>query len=174
MTSKEAYQFVSHAMSENNMGVTAFPALVFRRSRLSLTTRRPLKHAVGSHTHRMEAVRMILSAAPAHDKADPFASLPPDLLDYARQAIQHGTSFDDFERRLLQRVFALAKTTTDFFLKNQGNGNLGPTVTTENNTILQRSEKPLRRRLQDPLRLAFLRVLRRLTRPEADDQTATD
>ena len=91
---------------------------------------------------------MILASTPQADKTDPFVTLPPDLRDYAQQAAQNGTSFQDFERGLLRRLLAMGHSGTQYFLQAQGNGDLGPTVETADGTILQRSENPQDRRFR--------------------------
>ena len=82
---------------------------------------------------------MILASSSQPDKPDPITALPPELEASARHAAQNGTSFHDFERDLFRRLLAMGKTTVDLFVKTQGNGDLGPTVTTEDGTVLCRS-----------------------------------
>ena len=70
---------------------------------------------------------------------------------FVRQCVQQGTSFDDFERGALGQILQMGSAAAQLFLLAQGNGDLGETVTTENGTILERSDGPLAR----PLRSIF-------------------
>ena len=83
---------------------------------------------------------MILSSSPHTDKADPISKLADDLTDLTCQAIRDGTSLDSFERDVFQRVLALGRVAVDLFLDGQGNGDLGPTVHTEKDGALHRSD----------------------------------
>ena len=83
---------------------------------------------------------MILTSSDPSDKPDRITVLAQNLDAYARQAAQNATSLHDFERAVFQRVLAMGQTAVDLFLQSQGHGDLGPTVTTAERTILHRSE----------------------------------
>jgi hypothetical protein len=83
---------------------------------------------------------MILSSSTNADKADRIAKMAEDLTDQTRQAIRDGTSLDSFERDVFQRVLAMGRVAVDLFLEGQGNGDLGPTVRTEKDVVLLRSD----------------------------------
>ena len=46
-------------------------------------------------------------------------------------AAQHGESFDQTERSVRKAVFQLGKRALELFIQLQGDGDLGPEVTTE-------------------------------------------
>jgi hypothetical protein len=91
---------------------------------------------------------MILTASPALDKADVLVDLAHDLADFVRQGARAGSSLDDIERGTLRRVLALGAAAVDFFLKAQGDGDLGPRLEVEGGRNLYRSasvqQRPLR------------------------------
>jgi hypothetical protein len=83
---------------------------------------------------------MILSSSTNTDKADRITEMAEDLTDQTRQAIRDGTSLDSFERDLFQRLLAMGRAAVDLFLEGQGNGDLGPTVHTQKDVALHRSD----------------------------------
>jgi hypothetical protein len=94
---------------------------------------------------------MILAASGNLGKSDALTQLAADLTVFVRQAVQHGAHLDDVERGVFARVLALGKTAVELFLQAQGDGDLGPSVTAEDGTVLARSDTPLPR----PLRTIF-------------------
>ena len=91
---------------------------------------------------------MILAPCAQPGKPDLLATLADDLRDSARLAAQTATSLDTFERNVLRQVLAMGHAAVDLFLKSQGNGDLGPTVTTAAATLLLRSPTPQTHRLR--------------------------
>jgi hypothetical protein len=91
---------------------------------------------------------MILASSLNVGKSDALTNLADDLTDFVRQAAQDGSSLDEVERGALARVLVIGHAAIDLFLKAQGDGDLGASVTTEAGTVLHRSagvvERPLR------------------------------
>jgi hypothetical protein len=91
---------------------------------------------------------MILASSLKLDKSDALTKLADDLTVFVRQAAQDGSSLDDVERGAFARVLEIGHSAIELFLKAQGNGDLGASVTTEEGTVLHRSaavvERPLR------------------------------
>ena len=71
-----------------------------------------------------------------------------------REAARSGMPLDELERKTLGAVLLMGKRNVDQFLKAQGNGDLGETVTTEEGQPLRRSpdvvERPLRTVFGEP------------------------
>jgi hypothetical protein len=59
-------------------------------------------------------------------------------------AARRGDSFDQTERSVRNAVFQLGKQALELFIQLQGDGDLGPEVTTENAKVLCRSETTTR------------------------------
>ena len=59
-------------------------------------------------------------------------------------AAQHGESFDQTERSVRNAVFQLGKQALELFIQLQGDGDLGPEVTTEQAKVLRRSDTTTR------------------------------
>ena len=94
---------------------------------------------------------MILAPSSLPGKTDRLLTLAQDLGDFIRQSVQRGASFDDAERGALQRILQMGSAALDLFLRAQGNGDLGETVTTADGDTLQRSDSPVSR----PVRSIF-------------------
>lgn len=81
-------------------------------------------------------------------KTDVLINLAGDLIALVRKATQEGASLDELERGAFELVLDMGRSAVDLFLKAQGEGDLGPEVSTEEGTVLQRSatvvERPLR------------------------------
>jgi hypothetical protein len=91
---------------------------------------------------------MIFSSSPDLGKPEMLAKLAHDLSSFAVRSAQAGSSFDEAERGVLDRVLTLGRNAIDLFLKAQGNGDLGETVTTKDGTILYRSESVMPRKVR--------------------------
>jgi hypothetical protein len=91
---------------------------------------------------------MIVTSSPDPAKTETLAELAENLSNFAHRSARTGTTFNDFERGVLDRLLAMGLNTIDLFLKLQGNGDLGETVTTKDNTILYRSESVMSRKLR--------------------------
>lgn len=68
-------------------------------------------------------------------------SLAAQLKDTVVQAAKKGESFDTVERTVREIVFRCGNQAMELFLPLQGNGDLGPQVTTTDGQTLRRSEK---------------------------------
>jgi hypothetical protein len=91
---------------------------------------------------------MILSTFPELGKSETLANLADDLSSFVRRSARTGSSLDEAERGVLDRVLILGRTALDLFLKAQGDGDLGETVTTKEDKILYRSESVMPRKLR--------------------------
>jgi hypothetical protein len=94
---------------------------------------------------------MILVSSLDVDKSDPLTQLADDLTTFVRQAARDGCTLDDVERGVFARVLAMGHEAIALFLQAQGNGDLGASVTTEEGTVLHRSDTVVAR----PLRTIF-------------------
>src|SRR5271166_5107479 len=99
----------------------------------------------------MEAVVVIVASSLNLGKADSLVKLAEDLVGFVRQAVQEGASLDHLERGALRRVLDMGHAAVDMFLEAQGNGDLGDSVITAENTVLYRSDTIL----THPLRTIF-------------------
>jgi hypothetical protein len=91
---------------------------------------------------------MIVASFSDVDKSETLVQLTEDLTVFVRKAVAEGLSLDGLERGVFKRVLEIGKSAVDFFLDAQGDGDLGDSVTTEDGTVLYRSdtvkERPLR------------------------------
>jgi hypothetical protein len=91
---------------------------------------------------------MILASSSNLGKADALVKLADDLTVFVQQAVHQGADLDTVERGALAQALAIGRAAVDLFLQCQGNGDLGDSVTTKDNTVLYRSktvvERPLR------------------------------
>jgi hypothetical protein len=94
---------------------------------------------------------MILASSRDLGKTDSLVKLAEDLAGFVRQCVQKGTSLDDLERGAFRRVLEMGHAAVELFLQAQGDGDLGASVTTPEDTVLYRSDKPMTR----PLRTIF-------------------
>jgi hypothetical protein len=94
---------------------------------------------------------MILASSLDLGKSDALANLADDLVAFVRQAAQQGASLDDLERGVFERLLDMGKAAVDLFVHAQGDGDLGDHVTTEEGTVLYRSDTVMPR----PLRTIF-------------------
>lgn len=83
---------------------------------------------------------MIVATSVDLGKSEPLANLADDLTALVHRAIRSGASLDELERNVFQKVLAMGHAAVSLFLKGQGDGNLGLSVTTEEGIVLQRSE----------------------------------
>lgn len=91
---------------------------------------------------------MMLASPARQGKTDSLVYLAQDLARFVHQAVRDGTSLDDLERGTFQRLLAMGHTAVDLFLQAQGDGDLGPSLTTHDGTVLQRSAAPQPRALR--------------------------
>jgi hypothetical protein len=94
---------------------------------------------------------MILASSPSLDKADALVTLAEDLVAFVRRGAQDGSSLNDIERGVLDKVLDLGRAAVELFLAAQGDGDLGPSVQTQDGRVLQRSDAVEKR----PLRTVF-------------------
>jgi hypothetical protein len=91
---------------------------------------------------------MILAASLTLGKSDTLVDLANDLEGFALQAAKNGSSLHDVERGTLDRVLKIGFAAVNLFLSAQGNGDLGPSISTAQGTILYRGDtvenRPLR------------------------------
>ena len=87
----------------------------------------------------------------AADKTDSLVDMAGQLQQSVQQAAAAGDSRYETEKNILAMVLEMGRLATDRFLQLQGDGDLGPTVETEDGVTLQRSDSPSRR----PLRTVF-------------------
>lgn len=91
---------------------------------------------------------MIVASSLNVDKSETLVQLAEDLTAFVRKAVEDGLSLDGLERGAFKRVLDIGKSAVDFFLDAQGDGDLGDSVTTEDGSVLYRSntvkERPLR------------------------------
>lgn len=81
-----------------------------------------------------------------------LGNLTDDLRAFVLEAVQQGASLDEVERGVFTHVLKIGHRATDLFLEAQGNGDLGPQVTTRDDaTVLYRSDTTVER----PLRTIF-------------------
>jgi hypothetical protein len=94
---------------------------------------------------------MMLASSLDLGKTDALINLADDLTAFVHQAVQEKASLDYLERGALARVLDIGRAAVDLFLKAQGDGDLGPDVSTETGTVLHRSDAVVER----PLRTIF-------------------
>ena len=91
---------------------------------------------------------MIVASSGNVGKGEILVQLANRLADTIDQAVREGTSLYDLERRVLQEILGIGHAAVELFLANQGDGDLGATVTTTDGTLLQRSDAPQTRELR--------------------------
>lgn len=91
---------------------------------------------------------MIVPSSGSVGKGEIFVNLVSKLSDAIDQGVREGTSLYDFERSVLQDVLRIGHAAVNLFLENQGDGDLGETVTTVEGTVLQRGDQPQKRELR--------------------------
>jgi hypothetical protein len=94
---------------------------------------------------------MILASSPMVDKADALLKLAQELTAFVRGGVQDGSTLDEVENGVLGKVLDMGWAAVDFFLAAQGDGDLGPSVETEDGRTLYRSDSVQKR----PLRTIF-------------------
>src|SRR5712692_9879786 len=90
--------------------------------------------------HKHGGRGMILATSSVSDKSDLLVQLAGDLGAYALRCAREGGSLDQCERGVLGRILAMGYGAIQLFLGAQGDGDLGPSVETEDGRTLQRSE----------------------------------
>jgi hypothetical protein len=117
-----------------------------------LNKKRPLCHAMdGNKSHKHGGRGMIVASSLDRGKTDILVKLASDLTAFVRKSVQEGASLDDMERGAFAFALDIGRSAVELFLKGQGDGDLGPEVSTEKGMVLQRSETVVDR----PLRTIF-------------------
>jgi hypothetical protein len=91
---------------------------------------------------------MIVASSGIVGKGDILVNLAEKLINKVDQAVRDGTSLYDLERSVFQDVLSMGHAAVNLFLLNQGNGDLGDTLATEDGTVLYRSDMPQSRELR--------------------------
>ncbi len=91
---------------------------------------------------------MIVASSLNIGKADSLVKLAEDLAGFVRQAVREGASLDQVERGTLQRVLEIGHDAVNMFLAAQGDGDLGDSVNTAEDTVLYRSDTIITRHLR--------------------------
>src|SRR5271163_24528 len=91
---------------------------------------------------------MIVASSQRVDKGEILVNLANRLTDKIDQAVRDGTALYDFERNVLQDVLGIGRAAVNLFLENQGDGDLGETVSTAEGRLLYRSDEPQERELR--------------------------
>jgi len=94
---------------------------------------------------------MMVASSRQVGKSVSLVKLAEDLAGFVRQAVKEGASLDHLERGALQRVLEMGQAAVDMFLEAQGDGDLGDSVTTAEDTVLYRSDTIVTR----PVRTIF-------------------
>ena len=81
-------------------------------------------------------------------KNDSIFDLAVKLDQFVRNAASEGHTLHDVEQKLLSGVLELGRCCVDLFIELQGDGDLGPTVTTDGGRELHRSEEAVPRRIR--------------------------
>lgn len=91
---------------------------------------------------------MIVTSSQQIGKGEILVNLANRLNDKIDQAVRLGTPLYDFERSVLQEVLSIGHAAINLFLENQGDGDLGETVITTEETLLYRSDELQTRELR--------------------------
>ncbi len=87
----------------------------------------------------------------SNDKAGHLVNMAKQLQQFTQQAAVNGDSLYETEKTVLATVLQIGHLALDAFLQLQGDGDLGPTIETDDGQNLQRSDEPVTR----PLRTVF-------------------
>lgn len=91
---------------------------------------------------------MIVASSQRVDKGEILVNLANRLTDKIDEAVRDGTALYEFERSVLQEVLGIGHAAVNLFLENQGDGDLGETVSTTEGRLLYRSDEPQGRELR--------------------------
>lgn len=91
---------------------------------------------------------MMIAEEIRSDKYTSIAKAAEELERFVTEAAQEGRPLHDVEKTCLDGLLAMGSRLVDSFLRLQGDGNLGPTVETEQGVTLYRSEKIQPRRIR--------------------------
>jgi hypothetical protein len=91
---------------------------------------------------------MIVASSGNVGKGEILVNLASRLTDRIDQGVREGTSLYEFERNVLKDILEIGHAAVSLFLENQGDGDLGETVTTAEGTVLLRSDELQRRELR--------------------------
>ncbi|MFH1924688.1 MAG: ISKra4 family transposase [Planctomycetota bacterium] len=88
---------------------------------------------------------MIMAEMAAFDNVKELTEMADDLATFVRQAAVEGTAAHEVERDVWQRVLAMGRQATGYFLQMQGEGDVGETVEMPDGKELRRLSEPHRR-----------------------------
>ena len=91
---------------------------------------------------------MIVASSRNRGKTDVLVDLARQLGRFVEQAVREGSTLDECERGVWTRLLEMGHAAADWFLKAQGDGDLGESISTEEGTMLQRSDTLVRRALR--------------------------
>ena len=91
---------------------------------------------------------MIVATPTGLGKVSSPVELTQQLQEYVKEAAAEAKPLHEAEQHIFDSVLKIGFAVIEQFLKAQGDGDLGPTVTTENGQNLQRSDKPKDRLLR--------------------------
>lgn len=82
------------------------------------------------------------------DKGNSLVSLARSMDEWIRKAVAEGRGFHEFEPEWHEMIHRMGNLGTGLFISQQGNGDLGATVTTDDGVTLSRSTEPVKRPFQ--------------------------
>jgi len=91
---------------------------------------------------------MIVASSRKQSKTDVLVDLARELGRFVEEAVREGSSLDECERGIWERLLEMGHAAVDWFLKAQGDGDLGASITTEEGSVLHRSDTVMTRSLR--------------------------
>lgn len=88
---------------------------------------------------------MIMAEMAAFDNVKELSAMADDLANFVRQAAVGGMAAHEVEKEVWQRLLAMGRQATGQFLRMQGDGDVGETVSMPDGRELQRLPEPHRR-----------------------------
>ncbi len=82
------------------------------------------------------------------DSAIEVVEMARDLQTYVERAARSGTALREVEGEIFSRVLRIGFEMASEFIRRQGNGDLGPELTTESGQVIHRSPEPVERLLR--------------------------
>ena len=81
-------------------------------------------------------------------KGNSLVSLARTMDEWIRAAVAEGRGFHEFESEWYEMIHRMGNLGAELFISQQGNGDLGATVTTNDGVTLSRSAEPVKRPFQ--------------------------
>jgi len=91
---------------------------------------------------------MIVASSRNRGKTDVLVDLARELGRFVERTVREGGTLDECERGVWERLLEIGHAAADWFLKAQGDGDLGQSILTEEGTMLQRSDTVVTRSLR--------------------------